>query len=57
MGSEDVYKRQTLQFINQMGLESFITRAEQLHESCGERFKVPRLLKQMAKDQVIFEDK
>lgn len=47
----------TLQFINQVGLESFITRAEQLHESCGERFKVPTLLKQMAKDQVIFEDK
>lgn len=47
----------TLQFINQVGLESFITRAEQLHEICGERFKVPTLLKQMAKDQVIFEDK
>jgi 3-hydroxyacyl-CoA dehydrogenase/enoyl-CoA hydratase/3-hydroxybutyryl-CoA epimerase len=46
-----------LQFINQVGLESFIARAEQLHESCGERFKVPTLLKQMAKDQMIFEDK
>lgn len=46
-----------LQFINHVGLESFIARAEQLHESCGERFKVPPLLKQMAKDQIIFEDK
>ena len=46
-----------LQFINQTGLESFIARAEELHERCGERFKVPTLLKQMAKDQMIFEDK
>jgi 3-hydroxyacyl-CoA dehydrogenase/enoyl-CoA hydratase/3-hydroxybutyryl-CoA epimerase len=45
-----------LQFINQTGLESFIARAEQLHESCGERFKVPTLLKQMAKDRLTFKD-
>jgi 3-hydroxyacyl-CoA dehydrogenase/enoyl-CoA hydratase/3-hydroxybutyryl-CoA epimerase len=45
-----------LQFINQTGLKAFIARAEQLHESCGERFKVPSLLKQMATDNLIFED-
>ena len=45
-----------LQFINQIGLDAFIARAEQLHASCGERFKVPTLLKQMAKDQLIFKD-
>ena len=46
-----------LQFINQTGLETFIERAQQLHASCGERFKVPNLLKTMAKEQMIFKDK
>jgi len=45
-----------LQFINQTGLDSFIERAQQLHATCGERFKVPTLLKQMAKDKLIFKD-
>jgi len=46
-----------LQFINQTGLPAFIERAEHLHATCGERFRVPTLLKEMAKDQMIFEDK
>ena len=46
-----------LQFINQTGLDKFIARAQQLHASCGERFKVPDLLKEMAKEKMIFTDK
>ncbi len=46
-----------LQFINQTGLEAFIERAEYLHENFGERFKVPDLLKEMAKNNLVFEDK
>lgn len=46
-----------LQFINQIGLDNFIERSEQLHKNFGERFKVPGLLKRMAKDHMIFEDK
>ena len=45
-----------LQFINQTGLETFIERAEYLHENFGERFKVPNLLKEMAKDNLVFKD-
>jgi len=45
-----------LQFINQTGLESFIARAEQLHEKCGERFAVPALLNDMARDGLTFTD-
>ena len=45
-----------LQFINQTGLDEFIKRAEQLHEKCGERFAVPQLLKNMAKDGLTFKD-
>ena len=45
-----------LQFINQTGLEAFIERAEYLHENFGERFKVPKLLKEMAKDNLVFKD-
>ena len=45
-----------LQFINQTGLNAFIERAEYLHANCGERFRVPTLLKQMAKDKLIFKD-
>ena len=47
----------TLQFINQTGLKAFIDRAEYLHKTCGERFRVPNLLKKMANDKLIFEDK
>jgi 3-hydroxyacyl-CoA dehydrogenase/enoyl-CoA hydratase/3-hydroxybutyryl-CoA epimerase len=45
-----------LQFINQTGLEAFIDRAEHLHATCGERFRVPTLLKQMANDKLTFKD-
>ena len=45
-----------LQFINQTGLDAFIERAEYLFETCGERFRVPNLLKDMAKDNLIFKD-
>jgi len=45
-----------LQFINQTGLPEFIRRAEALTEQCGERFKVPKLLHDMAKDNLIFKD-
>ena len=37
----------TLQFINQYGFESFITRAEELANLYGERFNVPTSLHQM----------
>ena len=47
----------SLQFINQTGLDAFIERAEQLHATCGERFRVPKLLKEMAKNNLVFEDK
>ncbi len=45
-----------LQFINQTGFDAFIARAEYLHANCGERFRVPNLLKQMAKDKLVFKD-
>ena len=45
-----------LQFINHTGLEAFIERAEYLHENFGERFKVPDLIKEMAKDSLVFKD-
>jgi 3-hydroxyacyl-CoA dehydrogenase/enoyl-CoA hydratase/3-hydroxybutyryl-CoA epimerase len=46
-----------LQFINQTGLPAFIERAEHLQATCGERFSVPTLLKEMAKDKLAFKDK
>ena len=45
-----------LQFINQTGFDAFIERAEYLFETCGERFRVPNLLKDMAKDNLVFKD-
>jgi len=45
-----------LQFINQTGLNTFIERAEYLHTTFGERFKVPNLLKEMATDNLVFKD-
>ena len=45
-----------LQFINQTGLPAFIERAEHLHATCGEHFRVPTLLKQMANDKLTFKD-
>jgi 3-hydroxyacyl-CoA dehydrogenase/enoyl-CoA hydratase/3-hydroxybutyryl-CoA epimerase len=45
-----------LQFINQTGLDAFIERAEFLFATCGERFRVPLLLKDMAKNNLIFKD-
>jgi 3-hydroxyacyl-CoA dehydrogenase/enoyl-CoA hydratase/3-hydroxybutyryl-CoA epimerase len=45
-----------LQFINQTGLDAFIERAEFLFAIYGERFRVPILLKDMAKNNLIFKD-
>ena len=45
-----------LQFINQTGIEAFIARADELTETCGERFAVPALLRDMAKDGLTFKD-
>ena len=45
-----------LQFINQTGLEKFIERADYLTEQFGQRFAVPQLLKDMAKDGLTFKD-
>ena len=45
-----------LQFINQTGIDAFIARAEVLAEQCGERFAVPQLLRDMAKDGLKFKD-
>jgi 3-hydroxyacyl-CoA dehydrogenase / enoyl-CoA hydratase / 3-hydroxybutyryl-CoA epimerase len=45
-----------LQFINQTGLDVFIERANSLHAQCGERFAVPQLLIDMARDGVEFKD-
>jgi len=45
-----------LQFINQTGLPAFIERAQHLHATFGERFRVPTLLKQMANDKLTFKD-
>lgn len=45
-----------LQFINQTGLEKFIARAEDLADKYGNRFKVPKLLKDMTKDGLTFKD-
>jgi 3-hydroxyacyl-CoA dehydrogenase/enoyl-CoA hydratase/3-hydroxybutyryl-CoA epimerase len=44
----------TLQFINQYGLEKFITRAQQLTELYGERFNVPASLRTMLADNKVF---
>ncbi len=45
-----------LQFINQTGLTEFIKRADELTEQCGERFSVPKLLRDMEKDGLTFKD-
>lgn len=45
-----------LQYINQIGLPEFIARAEYFAENVGERFAVPQLLKDMAKDGLTFKD-
>lgn len=45
-----------LQFINQTGIDAFITRAEALHAQCGERFAVPQLLRDMAAEGKTFKD-
>ncbi len=45
-----------LQFINQTGIDAFIQRADALTEQCGERFAVPQLLRDMAKDGLTFKD-
>jgi 3-hydroxyacyl-CoA dehydrogenase/enoyl-CoA hydratase/3-hydroxybutyryl-CoA epimerase len=45
-----------LQFINQTGLKEFIARADYFAAHYGERFRVPGLLHDMLKDDVIFKD-
>lgn len=44
------FKGGTLQYINDYGIAAFVTRAQQLHTLYGERFAVPALLQQMAKE-------
>lgn len=45
-----------LQFINQTGLNTFISRADYLAKKFGSRFEVPALLRDMAKDGLTFKD-
>jgi 3-hydroxyacyl-CoA dehydrogenase/enoyl-CoA hydratase/3-hydroxybutyryl-CoA epimerase len=44
------FKGGTLQYINDYGFKEFIARAKELTAKYGERFAVPALLEQMAKD-------
>jgi 3-hydroxyacyl-CoA dehydrogenase/enoyl-CoA hydratase/3-hydroxybutyryl-CoA epimerase len=44
------FKGGTLQYINDYGFKEFIARAKELAATYGERFAVPALLEQMAKD-------
>jgi 3-hydroxyacyl-CoA dehydrogenase/enoyl-CoA hydratase/3-hydroxybutyryl-CoA epimerase len=44
------FKGGTLQYINDYGVAAFVNRAQQLHKLYGERFAVPALLQQMAKE-------
>lgn len=44
----------TLQFINQYGLQRFITRAEELRRLYGERFQVPTLVNEMLNKNKFF---
>jgi 3-hydroxyacyl-CoA dehydrogenase/enoyl-CoA hydratase/3-hydroxybutyryl-CoA epimerase len=44
------FKGGTLQYINDYGFQEFIARADELTAKYGERFKVPALLEQMAKE-------
>jgi len=45
-----------LQFINQTGVEAFVSRAEELCDKYGDRFAVPQSLKNMVKQNVSFKD-
>ena len=45
-----------LQFINQTGLDTFIEKASYLNKKFGQRFELPQLLKDMAKDGLTFKD-
>ena len=45
-----------LQFINQIGLPEFVARAEELESLHGERYAVPAILKEMAKEGKTFKD-
>ncbi|MCW5907292.1 MAG: enoyl-CoA hydratase/isomerase family protein [Chitinophagales bacterium] len=44
------FKGGTLQYINDYGVKSFVSRAKELYAKYGERFAVPALLEQMAKE-------
>ncbi len=44
------FKGGTLQYINDYGFPAFITRAKELEAAYGDRFAVPALLEQMAKE-------
>jgi len=44
------FKGGTLQYINDYGFKEFVARAKELTAKYGERFSVPALLEQMAKD-------
>jgi 3-hydroxyacyl-CoA dehydrogenase/enoyl-CoA hydratase/3-hydroxybutyryl-CoA epimerase len=45
-----------LQFINQIGLPAFVTRAAELAHQYGERYAVPSILQDMAKEGRTFKD-
>ena len=46
----------TLQFINAMGLEAFITRSRELAEQYGERFQPAQIVLDMAAKGEVFSD-
>lgn len=45
-----------LQYVNQIGLPAFVARAEELANQHGERYAVPQILKDMAKNGETFKD-
>ncbi|MGK5094278.1 3-hydroxyacyl-CoA dehydrogenase family protein [Deltaproteobacteria bacterium TL4] len=49
------FKGGTLQFINDYGVQAFVTRCEELAQKYGERFAPPQLLKKMASNNETFK--
>lgn len=48
------FKGGTLQFVNDYGVSAFVAKAKELHSKYGERFAVPALLENMAKEGKTF---
>jgi 3-hydroxyacyl-CoA dehydrogenase/enoyl-CoA hydratase/3-hydroxybutyryl-CoA epimerase len=48
------FKGGTLQFVNDYGVSAFVAKAKELHSKYGERFEVPALLENMAKEGKTF---